>query len=90
MRWTLDSGLRWNDGGAECALGPGAMTLKLDYAFLDAFRHGLQTAIDTQLVEDADDVGFHGALADLELVGNLFVGRTCRHDLQHFNLPDGK
>jgi len=25
MRWTLDSGLRWNDGGAECALGPGAM-----------------------------------------------------------------
>ena len=66
------------------------MALKLYDAFLYAFRHGLQTAIGTQLIEDAYDVGFHGALADSELVGNPLVGRTRRHDLQNFNLPDGK
>lgn len=43
-------------------------------------RHRLSTTVDAKLVEQASDVELGGVLGDVQLAGDLFVGRPgCNH-----------
>jgi hypothetical protein len=65
------------------ALGP---RIQFDESFADGKYCSLCAVVDLQLMEDVADVVLHRLLAEIEAVGDLFVGLSIRHETQHGNL----
>ena len=54
-------------------------TLKVNDAALECNRHRVRPIIGTQLGEYVCYMTLDGRLANIELIGNVFVGIACRH-----------
>ena len=53
--------------------------LKVNDAALECNRHRVRPIIGTQLGEYVCYMTLDGRLANIELIGNVFVGIACRH-----------
>ena len=61
-------------------------TQKLDLgeAALEREKDEISTAADSKFIEQVGDVKFDGALGDIELAGNLFIGKIFEERIENF------
>ena len=66
-------------------LSPG--WLRSDDSPFDRLSNRRGAAVHSEFLEDINDMGPGGTLFDVEVLGDLFVGRSFGHQLQNVKLP---
>ena len=56
------------------------------FFFTASATASVRPSANAQFIEDADNMGLYGALADTELAGDLLVSGSGGHDIKHFDL----